>query len=347
MACTAPRPPIRYHHRPTIMRVSYNELVDVLVRALTKAGMDQTRAERCARLFADTDRDGVYSHGLNRFPRFMRMVRSGVVDLRAEAVRVSGHQGFERWDGRRGPGNLNAFACMDRAIALASEHGLGCVALANTNHWMRGGSYGWQAADAGVIGICWTNTLANVPPWGASEPRIGNNPLIIAIPRPPAHVVLDMAMSQFSVGAIASYRTRGEPLPVAGGYDTDGRLTTDPAALEASKRLLPIGFWKGSGLSLVLDMAGALLSGGRATFQIPSEPEQETGLSQIFIAIGVPIGPAEGAYLIDQILAYTQRPSRTEGPVRYPGERTLATRKRNLEDGIPVQPAIWDEVRGF
>ena len=72
---------------------------------------------------------------------------------------------------------------MARAIALARAHGIGCVALANTNHWMRGGSYGWQAADAGVIGICWTNTLANLPPWGAADPRIGNNPLVIAVPR--------------------------------------------------------------------------------------------------------------------------------------------------------------------
>ena len=327
------------------MRVSYNDLVEVLVRALTGAGMEASRADRCARLFADTDRDGVYSHGLNRFPRFMRMVRSGVVDLQAEAVRVSGHQAFERWDGRRGPGNLNALACMDRAIALSAEHGLACVALSNTNHWMRGGSYGWQAADAGVIGICWTNTLANVPPWGASEPRIGNNPLIVAIPRPPAHVVLDMAMSQFSVGAIASYRARGERLPVAGGYDVNGELTTDPAALEASKRLLPIGFWKGSGLSLVLDMVAALLSGGSATFQIPLEPERETGLSQVFMAIRLPIDQAESVSLIEGVLAYTQQSSSTGDRVRYPGERTLATRKRNLEEGIPVQPAVWDEVR--
>lgn len=327
------------------MRVSYNDLVEVLVRALTGAGMEASRADRCARLFADTDRDGVYSHGLNRFPRFMRMVRSGVVDLQAEAVRVSGHQAFERWDGRRGPGNLNALACMNRAIALSAEHGLACVALSNTNHWMRGGSYGWQAADAGVIGICWTNTLANVPPWGASEPRIGNNPLIVAIPRPPAHVVLDMAMSQFSVGAIASYRARGERLPVAGGYDVNGELTTDPAALEASKRLLPIGFWKGSGLSLVLDMVAALLSGGSATFQIPLEPERETGLSQVFMAIRLPIDQAESVSLIERVLAYTQQSSSTGDRVRYPGERTLATRKRNLEEGIPVQPAVWDEVR--
>ena len=93
---------------------------------------------------------------------------------------------FERWNGQGGPGNLNALACMQRAIDLTADHGIACVGLSNTNHWMRGGSYGWQAADAGVIGVCWTNTLPNMPPWGASEPRIGNNPLIVAIPHPPA-----------------------------------------------------------------------------------------------------------------------------------------------------------------
>ena len=95
-------------------------------------------------------------------------------------------------------------------------------------------------------------------------------------------------MSQFSVGALASYRSRGERLPVPGGYDVSGQLTDDPAALEESRRLLPIGFWKGSGLSLVLDMAAALLSGGLATFQISDEPERETSLSQVFIAIRLP-----------------------------------------------------------
>ena len=176
---------------------------------------------------------------------------------------------------------------MDGAIALARAHGIGCVALSNTNHWMRGGTYGWQAADAGVIGVCWTNTMPNLPPWGADTPRIGNNPLVIAVPRPEGHVVLDMAMSQFSYGALASYRLRGEQLPVPGGFDRDGALTRDPAAIEASRRPLPIGFWKGSGLALMLDMVAALLAGGRATHEIPQVPEQETGLSQVFLAFDV------------------------------------------------------------
>ncbi len=55
---------------------------------------------------------------------------------------------------------------MDRAIELAADHGIGLVALRNANHWMRGGSYGWQAAEKGYIGICWTNSIAVMPPWG-------------------------------------------------------------------------------------------------------------------------------------------------------------------------------------
>ena len=165
------------------MRIPFDELHDTLHRALAATGLEGSRARLCARLIAESSRDGVPSHGLNLFPRLMTMIRSGIVDVRARTVRVSAHGALERWDGRRGVGALNAYEAMDAAIALSRAHGIGCVALANTNHWMRGGSYGWQAADAGCVGVCWTNTLPNLPPWGADAPRIGNNPLVIAVPR--------------------------------------------------------------------------------------------------------------------------------------------------------------------
>jgi 3-dehydro-L-gulonate 2-dehydrogenase len=325
------------------MRVPFDELHDTLRRALLATGMTGDRADRSARLFAEASRDGVASHGLNRFPRFMRMIARGVVDVHARPERVAAHGALERWDGRAGPGNLNAHESMARAIALGREHGIGCVALANTNHWMRGGSYGWQAAEAGVIGICWTNTLPNLPPWGAPDARVGNNPLAVAVPRPDGHVVLDMAMSQFSVGALASYRARGEPLPVPGGYDESGALSRDPAAIEASGRLLPAGFWKGSGLAIVLDLVAALLAAGRATHEIPQDPELETGLSQVFIAIDpAAAGQGDSARIADRIIDHLHA---GPGEVRYPGERTLATRRRSLAGGVPVDPTIWSAVK--
>ena len=328
------------------MRVPYTELHETLQRVLEREGFEPGRADLCARLFADANRDGVPSHGLNRFPRFIRTIRNGVVKIHARPIRVSSYGAWERWDGQLGPGNLNAHECMARALVLAREYGLGCVALANTNHWMRGGAYGWQAADAGAIGICWTNTMANLPPWPLTEPRIGNNPLVIAVPRAGGHVVLDMAMSQFSMGALESFRLRGERLPVPGGYDTQGELTHDPAAIEASMRPLPIGFWKGSGLAIVLDVIAATLAAGRATHEIPTAPDRESGLSQVFVAIALP-SPSDASHAADQIVDSLHAPAATGEYARYPGERTLETRAQNLEQGVPVEPSIWDEVRSY
>jgi len=331
-----------------MVRVPYEDLYAALREAMLRLGLAEERAAVCGRLFAETTRDGVYTHGLNRFPRFAAQVANGTVDVTAEATQVAGFGGLERWDGHRGVGNLNALACMERAIALAKKHGIGGVALANTNHWMRGGTYGWQAAEQGLFAICWTNTLANLPAWGATTPTVGNNPLVIAVPRVNGHVVLDMAMSQFSYGSLAAYSKRGQLLPVDGGFDLAGNLTRDAAAIEASQRALPVGYWKGSGLSLVMDMVGAMLSGGHATYQIPREPSRETGLSQIFLAIDPgSIGSAhELTKIADGIIGSLREatPVDPAKPVRYPGEETLRLREENMRLGVPVDPEIWQQI---
>jgi 3-dehydro-L-gulonate 2-dehydrogenase len=333
-----------------MFRVPYTDLFEALNEAVLRLGLAEERAALCARLFAETTRDGVYTHGLNRFPRFAAMVANGSIDVHAEPSRTAGVGVLERWDGHRGVGNLNAHAAMLRAMALAKESGIGGVALANTNHWMRGGSYGWLAAEAGLFAICWSNTLANLPAWGAKTPALGNNPLVVAVPRAGGHVVLDMAMSQFSYGTLADYSKRGVPLPVDGGFDTSGNLTKDAAAIEASQRALPVGFWKGSGLSIVLDMLAAMLCGGLAAHQLPRDPVQEAGQSQIFLAIDPKTiadpnelsAIAEG--VIDSLRDAT--PVDPGKPVRYPGEETLRVREENLRLGVPVEPEIWNELIG-
>jgi 3-dehydro-L-gulonate 2-dehydrogenase len=331
-----------------MLRVPYDNLLAALERAMLRLGLEGDRAAQCARLFAETTRDGVYTHGLNRFPRFAESIANGSVDVTAEPTKIAGLGAIERWDGNRGVGNLNAKASMQRAIVLAKEYGIGGVALANTNHWMRGGSYGWQAAEQGLFAICWTNTLANLPAWGATTPSLGNNPLVIAVPRPDGHVVLDMAMSQFSYGSLEAYSKRGQPLPVDGGFDSAGNLTKDAAAIEASKRALPIGYWKGSGLSLVLDMLDAMLSGGLAAHQIPPDPFRETNLSQVFLAIdpGNLLRTQDMLEIARGIInsLHEATPADPGKPVLYPGEQTLQLREENMRLGVPVDPEIWKRI---
>ncbi|MCJ8211420.1 3-dehydro-L-gulonate 2-dehydrogenase [Mucilaginibacter sp. RS28] len=305
----------------------------------------EAKAEAIATVFTENSRDGVYTHGLNRFPTFIQMVKQGAIKTDAEPELVSSFGSIEKWDGNYGPGVLNAGIAMGRAIALANEYGIGCVAIRNTNHWMRGGTYGWQAAEAGMISICFTNTIANLPPWGGLDPRLGNNPLIIAVPRKDGHVVLDMAVSQYSFGKLKQYESQGRELPLPGGYDEEGNLSTDASTIIKSGRLMPAGFWKGSGLSLMLDLLATVLSDGRSTAEV-SKDNVEAGLSQLFICIKPTGDSDQHEQLIQQILDYAKSstPIDPDDPIRYPGEGTILTRERNLKEGIPVDEKIWESV---
>jgi 3-dehydro-L-gulonate 2-dehydrogenase len=190
--------------------------------------------------------------------------------------------------------------------------------------------------------------MPNVPPWGAVEPAIGNNPLVIAVARAKGHVVLDMAMSQFSYGALESYRRRGELLPVEGGFDSKGTLTRDPDAILQSQRLLPVGFWKGSGLAVMLDLVAAMTSHGNATHEIANDSLRETGLSQMFVAIDPrTLGNSEQLERIaDEVVSslHRSRPAEEGRSVRYPGENTLRLREENRRLGLPVDEAVWSEI---
>jgi 3-dehydro-L-gulonate 2-dehydrogenase len=330
-------------------RIPFDHLRETIQRALINLGLTGERAALSARLTAETDLDGIATHGIARLPRFAEMVRLGRIDPAATPHSTASFGALERWTGRLGPGNLAAHAAMARAMELAQQHGLGGVALADTTHWQRAGTYGWQAADAGFAAICWSNTLPNVPPWGAKTPAVGNNPLVIAIPRASGPIVLDMAMSQFSYGSLAAYRERNQPLPVPGGFDIAGNLTTDAAAIEASQRALPIGFWKGSGLAFALDVLGAMLAGGSATHNFAPDPLREVGQSQVFLAVSpaaLATHNALGAIADDAIaFLHAAEPERPGQPARYPGERVLEARAENLRLGVPVTEAAWAAVQ--
>jgi 3-dehydro-L-gulonate 2-dehydrogenase len=332
-----------------MLRIKYDEMVSTFEKILLEKGFSQDVAQRSAENFAKNSLDGIYSHGVNRFPRVISYVDKGYIKVDAEPTVVGRMGGFERWDGNLAMGNTNAESAMTRAIELAKECGIGIVALGNTNHWMRGGTFGWQAADAGMIGMCWTNTMPNMPAWGTKDRNIGNNPFIMAIPRSnKEHVVVDCAMAQFSYGKIEETKFKGEQLPVVGGYDTEGNATTDPVEIEKTWRVLPIGFWKGSGLSIAFDLIAAVLSGANSTTAIGKNCEDEYGLSQILIAID----PTHMSSIeltdniINEVIDDIRSSEIAEGSSRifYPGEMEINTRRDNLENGIPVFEDIWNSI---
>lgn len=340
--------PVSNENQPGLpLLISHQQMESTFSRILEKHGFEKEKAERCARIFTQNSLDGVYSHGVNRFPRFIEYIKKGYVKVQEDAVCKSSRGAIEQWDGRLGPGPTNALQCTEMAMAIASKHGIGCVELSNTNHWMRGGNYGWKAAREGFVFIAWTNTLANMPAWGAVNNKIGNNPLVLAAPYKEEAVVLDMAMSQFSYGALEEHKLKNESMPFAAGYNKDGQLSKDPSAVLETGRVLPAGYWKGAGLSLLLDILGSILSGGLSTAEI-SKKEAEYGVSQVFIAVDTKGLPNSSSIqqLVNNIISdyHTSAPGKDAAEVRFPGEGSLRNRQKNLEKGIPVNRQVWEEV---
>ena len=329
-------------------RIKAAEAELTLKGILIGRGCPEAHAAKVALEMTRNSLEGTYSHGINRFPLLIGMIGKGIVKTDVEPVRAAGFGALERYDGRSGLGVVNAWICMGRAIELASLHGIGCVALRNTSHWMRAATYGYQACEAGMAGICFSNTLPNMPTWGAAEARLGNNPLVMAFPYRGGDILVDMAMSQYSYGALESAMLAGETMPFAAGFDAEGRITCDPEAVFHSKRTMPIGYWKGAALSFALDIFASSLSLGNSVSAIGAFAKGESDLSQLFTAIDfAKIAPKDEVEpiireAVEDLLA--SKPDGSSNAIVYPGQRMAGIRDRNLAEGIPVDERIWDRI---
>lgn len=147
------------------IRVAYEEVKKNVKQAFLNLGLTEEQAETCATIHTQSSADGVESHGLNRIPRFVEYVQKGWINLEGKPQLVGAKGAVENYDGQLGIGITNALFCAERAAELAKEHGIGCVALKNTTHWMRGGTYAWKMAEAGFMGMSWINTESCAYKW--------------------------------------------------------------------------------------------------------------------------------------------------------------------------------------
>ncbi|MBP3524141.1 MAG: 3-dehydro-L-gulonate 2-dehydrogenase [Clostridia bacterium] len=328
--------------------VQYQEAVDQMTRGLERF-LNAQDARRFAEIFAGNSLDGVYSHGMNRYPRYLSDMASGLCDAKVtQAERVSGLGGLEVWDAHFGVGPLIAQQMAGRAIELARTHGIACVALRNNSHWLRAGRYGLMMADAGMMGLCMTNTCMNLVAYGAKEPSTGNNPITIAIPRRAGSLVMDMAVSQYAFGKLEIMAQEGGMLDTPCGYDTDGNLTNDPKKIVESGLMTPMALWKGSALSIMIDLMVSMLSLGRTSLEIGTPADGEKGMSQMFVCMNpaavIDMDKAEAQ--MERTIAFLNSLEPKDGVhgVHAPGENLEKTRARNRERGIPVTEDTWQKI---
>jgi len=330
-----------------MQRLTYIEIKSEIERVLKSVGFSNEKSDVLSSIFSENNLVGKESHGLNRFPSFIESVKQGRVLVNSRPELVSSFQAIEQWDGNLGAGPLNAMFSIERACELAAEFGIGSVAIRNTNHWMRGGSYGWRAAELGYISICWTNAKPTMPAWGSSEIKLGNNPLVISVPYKPDPIVFDAALTQYSYGTLEVLNRKGEKLKYDGGFDRDGNLTKEPEEILETQRALPIGLWKGSGLSLVLDILAAVLSGGKAVNEI-NKQGNEFGVSQVFIALKPDAfnNSIKVEEVVEKIIDdFHESLSIDNSEILYPGEQSSRQRQNNIKNGIFIETELWEQIK--
>lgn len=336
------------------MRLSFEEIFEEIRRVFVKYGMSDEKARICARIHTESTYDGIYSHGINRVARFVDYIQKGWVDIHAEPEIEKEFGAIRVINGHMGPGVLNALYAADRAMELADRYGIGMVGLRNTTHWMRGGTYGLYAARKGYVAIMWTNTEACMPPWGGKECRLGNNPFVMACPAGDGSEVLqlDMAISQYSYGKLQVTRLAGQKLPYPGGFDKDGHITDDPGAIEESMRIMPIGYWKGSGLSFMLDILGSVLADGIGAADLDAGTKGSCGgCSQVMILIDPKrtMGEEKMEETIRRAIEYVKSAELSEQgrDITAPGEGRLRFHKEHDEKGIFVDDGVWAELKAL
>lgn len=330
--------------------VNINELQDVYEKILITRNMSPESAARLASGFVEMANEGTYSHGINRFPVFIDQVDKGQIKLNAEPECVNSMGALEQWDCHFGPGVLNGLICADRAMELAKQYGIGMVGMRNSNHWMRGGAYVLRMARQGFAGIAATNSIAVMPAWGGKDHRIGSNPLIMAVAGDPP-VVVDCSMSQYSYGQLQNYVLADKELPVVGGFDDNGELTKDPHILWKNKRLLPMGFWKGSSMSIVLDMMLTAISGGNSVPALTEDMGGEFGVSQFLIAIDLSKTMEQGRYaqemkrIRDYVLA--SEPAETGSVFIAGSDIQRYIDQHEAAGGIEINDQIWKQINAL
>src|SRR5256885_6113002 len=245
---------------------------DAFVRALLIAhGVPEHDAATIAACLIRAALRGVDTHGIARLPGYLDRVRRGLINARPELKPRRVTPVAAELDGQNGFGFVIGMRAMEEAMAMAREFGIGVVAARRSTHFGMAASYVLPAIEAGFLALVFSNASPAMPPWGGREALLGTNPFAAGAPGGKlGPYLLDMSPAVAARGKIRRAERRGEKIPLGYALDGDGRPTTDPTAALGGV-VLPIGGYKGSGLSMLMDILGGVISGAGYAGQVADQ----------------------------------------------------------------------------
>ena len=329
--------------------VKAGELRRVAAAIFEKLGLPAEDAGWVAETLVRAELAGTSSHGTIRIPDYAARLEGGAVnpDPRVRVVKDAG--ALAVLDGDNGMGQVVSRRAMEECMDRAGRHNVGVVIMTGSNHFGAAALYSGMAIERGMVGLCTTNTVKVIAPWGGKEKLIGNNPVSIAVPGAPP-VLLDMALSQVARGYLIQARRAGKPIPEGWGVDSEGRPSTDADEILGTGSLSPAGGYKGSGLSIAIDAAIGALAGGGHSHEVVGimNTEKAGGVTHFFAAIRIealrPLADFSGA--VSALCDLLRGSPKAEGTERIwmPGEIERERAEERQGAGIPLMAGRIEEI---
>ncbi len=333
-------------------RYSFTEIEQFIVGAFIKMGMPIVDAKKVAHLMAQAEFQGSDGHGIIRLAPYSRRILKGGINLQP-VVRIEKERtATALLDGDNGMGHLVMSRAADIAIEKAKRSGIGWVGARLSNHAGPASLYARMALEHDLIGLYFAVGNANhLPAWGGLDMLLSTNPIAVAIPagkRTP--IVLDMATTVAAYGKVKAKAQNNEMMPEGWMVDRQGNPLLDPKRA-AEGFLLPIGGYKGYGLSLIVGILAGTLNGaamGKAVIDFNQDEVTVTNTGQAIAMIDpsafgdIDEFKASVDNLIDELKSSERMATVDE--IWLPGEQSELKRQRNMREGIAIPDALHQQL---
>ena len=331
---------------------TFNGLVLFAEQILSRSGLPRDESELVAKMLVKADLNGYSGHGISHILSYVDRIKTGTIQLgtRPEVVREG--KATALMDGHFYFGQVVAYEGTKLALQKAREHGTGTVCIRHSGHIGRLADFMELIAESGMIGIAALNVGGrSIASYGAMESFGGTNPMGFGIPRRGGeHIILDFATAASSMGELRKKVRRGEAIPPGVMLDGKGYPTTDFEKFNGTPRgvVLPFGGYKGSGLHLMAEILGGILTGnglGKEWWEKGGSAINGLIIEAICVEEFLPLD--EFFNKLEELVAWmkSKKPAPGFDEITLPGENSRKRAVKNFAQGIEIDDKAWKDLR--
>lgn len=331
------------------LRLDTAALFKICEKIFIQYGVWPKDAATIADCLITADLRGVTSHGVVRIKSYLERAARENWNPRPR-IAVTQNRAVCMVDGDDGFGAIVGTAAMQKAMEAASEYGIGICSVRHSSHFGMASYYSLMAAKENMIGFCCSNGVSNLAPYGAKEGMLGTSPFAIAVPvKDRGPIALDISCSVTARGKITNARREGRDIPLGWALDRAGNQTTNPAEALMAGALLPFGGYKGSGISIMIDVLCGVLNGGATSRHVREDPAVGPNVGHTFIAMDISAFQPVEEFKARTLKLFEELKSAAPAPgveeVLIPGEQAAARQEYNREHGIKVEEGAFAELK--